>query len=349
MSRTIRDVAEQLHLSITTVSRALDGYADVSPETRRRVIETAREMGYAPSRAARQLRKRRAEAIGIVVPTLAPHFADPILLEFVAGLGDEATTHNYDLLISTATPGSEEERELYTRWVQSRRVDGIVLGRARVRDWRIEYLTAENFPFVVYGKGAPPVHYPFIDVDGRAGMQALVAHLAACGHRRIAYIGAPARFASLDEVDRLSGYRQGLAQAGLAERPEYIARGDLTQAGGYRAAQQLLDLPEPPTAIMGATDLTAIGAIHAAHQRGLTVGRDLAVTGFDGTRYAETMQPGLTTLNQPLYDIARRLATVLFASLERTAERLSSEHQVVLTPELIVRESSSGRATISIA
>lgn len=346
MSKTIRDVAERLHLSITTVSRALDGYADVSPETRRRVIETAREMGYVPSRAARQLRKRRAEAIGIVVPTLSRHAADPTFLEFIAGLGDEATANNYDLLISTAAPGSKEEMDLYTRWVQSQRVDGIVLSRARVNDRRIQFLTAEGFPFVVFGKGAPPVTYPFIDVDGRAGMQALVAHLVECGHRRIAYIGAPDGFAI--QIDRLAGYRQGLAQAGIAKRPEYIVTGDLTQAGGRRAAGQLLDLPEPPTAIMGVTDLTAIGAVQAAHERGLAVGRDLAVTGFDGVSYAAAMQPGLTTLNQPLYEIARRLAAMLFALIRRTGARPGSEDQIVLTPELIVRESSAGRVPISI-
>ncbi|HZW04495.1 MAG TPA: LacI family DNA-binding transcriptional regulator, partial [Anaerolineaceae bacterium] len=304
------------------------------------VVEAAREMGYFPSRAARQLRKRQAEAIGIVVPTLTPGLADPTFLEFVAGLGDEATAHHYDLLVSTAPPESEAEKDLYTRWVHSRRVDGIVLGRARAQDWRIETLTAEGLPFVAYGKGPPGSAFPYVEVDSRTGMQRLVAHLVSLGHRRIAYIGAPERFGF--QAERLAGYREGLAAAGLPPRPDYVAGGDLTQAGGRRAALHLLALPEPPTAILGATDLTAIGAIHAAHERGLTVGRDLAVTGFDGTTYAETMQPALTTLDQPLYAIARRLVALLLASLGRIPGEPAGQMQVTLTPEVIVRASSAG-------
>src|SRR3972149_6749062 len=122
MPTTIRDVAKRLNLSITTVSRALDGYDDVAEAPRQCVIRAAREMGYAPSRTARQLRRSRADSIGYILPTSGPRFTDPFFAEFIAGLGDEAPSHNLDLLISPAPPDKPAERQMYERWVHSRRV-----------------------------------------------------------------------------------------------------------------------------------------------------------------------------------------------------------------------------------
>lgn len=337
MAVTIRDVAKRLNLSITTVSRALDGYDDVAEETRERVVRTAQEMGYVPSRAARQLRRQRADAIGYILPTTGPRFADPFFSEFMAGLGDAATSHNFDLLVSTAPPLEAAEQALYQHWVRSRRVDGIVLSRMRLHDWRVEYLAESKFPFVSLGRTAMAVDHPYIEVDGRAGFAALVEHVARRGHRRIAYIGAPPDLKL--QADRLAGYREGLEATGIAPDDALVAEADLTRLGGYQAARRLLALPDPPTAILGANDLTAIGALRAAHERGLVVGRDLAAAGYDGIEDAEHTQPPLTTLNQPVYDIARRLVEMLVKLI--TGEPLT-ERQVLLRPELIVRESTGG-------
>jgi len=279
MSVTIRDVAKRLKLSITTVSRALDGYDDVAEETRERVIRVAREMGYMPSRAARELRRKRSDAIGYILPTSNPRFADPFFSEFVAGLGDEVTSHNLDLLVSTAPPGTEAERAIYERWVQSRRVDGIVLSRMRQHDWRADYLTERQFPFVALGRTLTPHDFPYIEVDSRSGFARLVGHLVEQGYRRIAYIGASPELVL--EADRRAGYRNGLAAAGLAFDEALVVEGNLTRVGGYQAARRLLALPQRPTAIIGANDLTAIGVMRAAREGGLAVGRDLAVAGHD--------------------------------------------------------------------
>jgi len=335
MPVTIRDVARALNLSITTVSRALDGYDDVAAETRQRVIRAAQEMGYVPRGAARQLRRQRADAIGYILPASRPRFTDPFFSEFIAGLGDEATSHNLDLLVSTAPPDEAAERQTYERWVHSRRVDGIVLCRMRVHDWRAQYLLQSGFPAVALGHTLMPVDLPGIEMDARVGFAALVRHLAGRGHRRIAYIGAPASLTL--QVDRLAGYQEGLAAAGIAPDPALVAEGDLTRPGGYRAAQRLLDLPEPPTALIGANDLTAIGAMRAAHERGLDVGRDLAVAGYDGIEDSEHTQPPLTTLRQPIYDHARRLVRMLLALI---AGEPLAERQIVVQPELLVRGST---------
>src|SRR5512146_853864 len=309
MAVTIRDVAKKLNLSIYTVSRAIDGYDDVAEGTRQRVIETAKEMGYTPSRAARQLRRQRAEAIGYILPAGGPHFTDPFFSVFVAGLGDEATSLNYDLLISTAPPASPAEKKIYQRWVQSHLIDGLVLSRMRLHDWRADYLCQNDFPFVVHGRSLSCSEYAYIEMNSRSGFAQLVQHVVERGHQRIAYIGAPDMFTL--QADRFAGYQDGLAAAGLPLDSTLVMAGDLSRNGGYQAAAQLIDLPNPPTAILCANDLTAIGAMRAAHEKGLVVGRDLAIAGYDGTDDSEHSQPALTTLKQPVYETARQLVSLL--------------------------------------
>ncbi|MBI4672218.1 MAG: LacI family DNA-binding transcriptional regulator [Chloroflexi bacterium] len=337
MAVTIRDVAKKLNLSITTVSRALDDYDDVAHTTRERVRSTARKMGYVPSRAARNLRRQRADIIGYVIPASGTRFTDPFFSEFIAGLGDQAVSHNFDLLISTATPDTEKEKQLYARWVSSRLVDGIILSRLRLEDWRVEYLQRNHVPFVMHGRTQSKTKFPFIEIDSRAGFALLVKHLVERGHRRIAYIGAPEKFTL--QRDRYAGYQNGLSAANIPLDKTLVCQGDLTRAGGYHAAQSLFQLRKPPTAIIGANDLTAEGVLRAARERGIVVGRDLAVAGYDGTEVSEHTQPPLTTLRQPVYETARKLVTMLIALIQNEPLEPS---QIILQPELIIRESTAG-------
>ncbi len=334
MAVTIREVAKRLRLSITTVSRALDGYDDVADKTRQRVTRVAREMGYAPSRAARQLRRQHADAIGYILPASGTHFTDPFFSEFIAGLGDEATSHNFDLLVSTASPDSSAESTIYERWVQSRLIDGIVLSRMRLQDWRAKYLFQTKFPFVAHGHTHQRFKFPYIEVDSRAGFKLLVKHLVERGHRRIAYIGAPSKFTL--QSDRLDGYREGLVAAGIPFDEALVAEGDLSRAGGYEAAFPLLDMSKPPTAIICVNDLTAIGAMRAARERGMIVGKDIAIAGYDGTDDSEHTEPPLTTLRQEVYGIARQLAQMLIAHI--SGERIDCKQ--IIQPQLIIREST---------
>jgi LacI family transcriptional regulator len=337
MSVTIRDVAKQLNLSITTVSRGLDGYDDVAEETRQRIVAAAKELGYAPSHTARQLRRQRADAIGYILPTSGPRFSDPFFSEFIAGLGDEATSRNLDVLVSTAPPDSPAERQLYERWVRSRRVDGMVLSRMRTYDWRVKYLLKSGFPVAALGHTLLTEDAPQIEVNARAGFAGLVQHLVERGHHRIAYIGASPDLTL--QVDRLAGYRDGLAAAQIPFDPSLTTEGDLTRPGGYQAALHLLTLHEPPTAIIGVNDLTAIGAMRAAHEHGLVVGRDVAVAGYDGIEDSEHTQPPLTTINSSVYDLARRLVTMVCAMV---AGEPLAEPRSLVEPEIIIRGSTGG-------
>jgi LacI family transcriptional regulator len=335
MRPTIHDVAKRLNLSITTVSRALDGYKDVAKETRNLVVKTALEMGYVPNRAARQLRRQRTDTIGYILPSDKPQFADAFFSEFIAGLGDEAAAQNYDLLVSAASPDSPAEQALYRRWVQGGKVGGMVVNRVTLHDWRLKFLDTQDIPHVSLERSLSRIDFVGIIVDSHGGFIDLISHLVDQGHNRIAYIGGAPELKI--DYDRYSGYQAGLQQAKVKPIPSFIERADLTPEGGFQAASRLLSLIRPPTAIVCANDLTAIGALHAAHERGLEVGHDIAIAGFDGIADSAHTQPPLTTLEQPVYAIARKLVTMLLALINNeTLEK----RQIKIHPKLLLRAST---------
>jgi LacI family transcriptional regulator len=337
MQITIRDVARHLNLSITTVSRALDGYPDVSEATRQRVIQAAHELGYLPNRAARQLRRNRTDTIGYILPADASRFYDPFIAEFIAGLGDETSKQGYDLLVSTAVSGTSFEQQAYERWIHGRKVDGIVLNRMHLKDWRVRYLAENQFPFVALERSLDPYEYQSVEINGRHWFKTLVDHLVSLGHQRIAYIGSNPDLKI--QADRLAGYQDGLLAHNLVLQSDLMVQSDLTTEGGYRSAKILLTLPNPPSAIACIDDQTAIGVLHAAHELGWSVGQNLAVAGFDGIEGFEHTQPPLTTVNQPVFQIARQLVQLL---VRQVTGKLLVEEQVQIEPELVIRQSTVG-------
>lgn len=333
MAVTIKDIAERTGKSITTVSRALHDYDDVAPETKELVRRTALELGYEPNRLAQRLQKRRTETIGLILPTFGPRFSDPFFSEFLAGIGNTAAAAGYDLLVSTQAPGPAEI-EAYRRKVQGHQVDGFIIVRTRRQDARIDYLRRAGVPFVAFGRTEGTLDFPFVDEDGALGMRLVADHLVGLGWRRIACITPPMEL--MFAHYRLEGLREGLAAHGIVLRPEDIIEGDLTQRGGFRDAGRLLDRDHRPEAIAACNDLMALGAMSAAQSRGLVVGRDLAVTGFDDIPMAEHSHPPLTTVHQPIYEIGCMVTTMLLTIL---AGRTPEQSQVVLQPRLVVRAS----------
>jgi LacI family transcriptional regulator len=333
MPVTIKDIAKRTGKSITTVSRALHGYDDVSPETRAMIVQVAEEMGYTPNLLAQRLQKQRTDTIGFILPTFGPRFSDPFFSEFLAGIGNAAGEQGYDLLVSTQPPG-EKELEAYRRKVMGRQVDGFVVVRTRCQDPRIEYLREVGAPFVAFGRTEGEIDYPYVDEDGAAGMRMVVEHLVGLGHRRIAYISPPLEFTFAR--DRLRGVEEALARAGLDLPEPYLRFGDLTQRSGKVQTQALLALSQPPTAIIAGNDLMAFGAMSAVQERGMQVGRDVAVAGFDDIPMAETAHPPLTTVHQPIYKIGRTITEMLIRLIR--GEPLETT-QLLLQPQLIVRRS----------
>lgn len=333
MPATLKEIARRTGKSITTVSRALAGYDDVSPETKALVRRVAEELGYTPNLLARRLQKRRSDTIGLILPTFGPRFSDPFFSEFLAGVGNMAAEHGYDLLVSTQPPG-DRELAVYRQKVQSRQVDGFVLVRTRRQDARIRYLCEIGFPFVAFGRTECELDFPFVDVDGIQGMRLIAEHLIGLGHRRIACLAPPPDL--LFAEHRLIGLRQALADHGLELPESLIVLGDLTQKSGYQATMRLLDGPQPPTAIAACNDLMALGAMSAIQERGLVVGRDVAVTGFDDIPMAEHSHPPLTTVHQPIYQIGKTVCEMLIRLLQGQEV---APRQVILAPRLMVRQS----------
>lgn len=339
MRVTLKTIADESGFSITTVSRALAGYDDVNEETRRRIIAIAERLGYQPNLMARQLRSQQTHTIGMVIP-LTPYFSDPFFMELLSGVGRQAAEHGYDLRISAQIPG-QEELNAYRRMVAGRQVDGVVIARVRQHDPRIAYLQAAEHPFVVFGRGETD-DYPYIDVDNMTGIRWLVEHFAEYGHRRIAMILSPRdlMFTTL----RLRGYQETLAALNLPYHEDYVVEGDLSQRGGLDAADQLLSLDTPPTAIIACNDMMALGAMTTIQRHGLRTGQDIAVAGFDDIPAALDAEPQLTTIRQPIYTIGRRLIDMLVNLMQNIP--LEQPH-ILMEPELIIRASSGGKRTFT--
>jgi LacI family transcriptional regulator len=334
-SVTLKDLAAKLGLSITTVSRALAGYDDVAESTRLRVLQAAEEMGYVPDLTARRLQKGQTDTIGFVIPTSGPRFSDPYFSELLAGIGNEAARHKFDLLVSTCAPDTPQEEAAYRHKVEGRLVDGLLVVRTRINDRRIEYLAKTGFPFVAFGRTDLDIDFPFLDEDGFQGLELVTQHVIDLGHQRIACIAPPPDL--MFSLYRCAGLKATLQRNGLSLKQDYCIQSDLTQQGGFQAMSKLLDLSPPPTAIIACNDLMALGAISAAQARGLVVGRDVAITGFDDIPLAEHSHPPLTTVHQPIYFIGRQICNMLIRLIQ--GEELPDRH-VLLQPELIVRESS---------
>lgn len=337
MAVTIRDVAKKVGRSITTVSRALNDYDDVSEETRRLIKKVAAEMGYQPSRFAQQLRQKRTDTLGFIMPTYGPRFSDPFFSEFLAGVGNTAAKNGYDLLVATRPPG-DDELDAYLKNIRSRRVDGFIIVRTRRNDPRIELLKQHQYPFAVFGRIENNNDFPLVDENSELGMQLVVKHLLESGHRRIGFIAAP------DDLMfgwyRQQGFRKTLREHGIELDESLVVTGDLTQRSGRKLARTLLTRTDPPTAIVAGNDLMAIGALTAAQNLGLEIGKDIAITGFDDIPWAENTHPPLTTVRQPIYQIGTLVTEMLIDTIRGEPP---AETPILLQPSLVVRASSLNR------
>jgi LacI family transcriptional regulator len=337
MKITLETIAKESGFSITTVSRALAGYSDVKVATRQKIVAIADRLGYHPNLIARNLQSQRTNTIGLVLPKSEYTFPDSFFSQLMMGIGHVASLHQYDLLIGAQIP-SDDEMDVYRRFVGGNRVDGMVIARTRQNDPRLEYLQSLNHPFVVSGRSSPDKipDFPYIDVDSQAGIRMAVNHLTDLGHRDIGLILPPKQMAYT--AYRFNGYCEGLADADISYRDPYVVNGDLNPASGQSMTHHLLQQFPAITAIVACNDLMAIGAMKAIQERNLVVGQDVAVVGFDDIPSAEHASPSLTTIRQPIFEIGERLVEMLIDIIE---DNLLTEPQTLLQPELVIRQSSN--------
>ena len=306
---SIRTLANNLGLSVTTVSRALAGYTDVAATTRERVQREAARSGYQANPVARRLRTGRSGTVGIVVPAEQGTF-DQFFLAMLGAIGPLLSRAGLDLVLMGAPPG-DSELHAYSQLVEQHRVDGIVLARTRRDDARIRYLQERGVPFVAHGRSETRSGFAFLDIDGEAAFAQATQRLIEFGHDNIALINAPGHYTFAHH--RAAGWRNTLAAGGLP--PGTMLEAEAAEEHGFRLMQQLLALRRPPTAVLCATDRMAVGALHALASTGLRAGRDVSVIGYDDLPIASYTDPPLTTLEQPISRMAQRLVEMLLALL----------------------------------
>lgn len=295
MKVNLKMLSEMLGLSQTTVSRALNGYSDVSETTRQRVVEAARTLGYQPNPQARQLATGRADAVGIVYPFGASDIGDIRFGEVVSGLTEELAEHNIDLLIHSSRP--DAELDTYRRLIDGRRVDALIVARTRVDDPRIRFLQERGFPFVAYGRTQSPQPYAWFDFDNEAGGRLAVEHLIRLGHRRIALIHAPLELNFA--MQRHQGFVAALREAGIEPDPALIVEAPLNRIGGYEAIGRLLAMKKPPTAILVDNNVAGVGALRALGDKGWRPGRDPSLIVYDGIPTEIPLMYKVTGVIQP--------------------------------------------------
>lgn len=338
MAVKIRDVAEAADVSIATVSYVLNNSAPVSDETRRRVLEAVQKLGYRPNITARNLKASETRMIGYAWHNVAAGQINAVLDRFIYQMALASEAHGYHVLTFAQSP--ENPVITYDELVQTSRVDGFILSGTDQNDERIRRLMALNFPFVAFGRSNPNWDFPYVDVDVKAGIRLAVEHLLSMGHCRIACLAWPP--GSLSGDARFEGYLETLSAAGVTARPEWVVRVPNLVNGGYEAARAMLSLPiaERPTAIVSLSDVMAVGAMRYIESIGLRVGADIALTGFDDDPISEFLRPSLTSLRQPIDEIAGRVIDMLVCTLSNLP---LTERHFLVQPSLIVRESSKHR------
>jgi DNA-binding LacI/PurR family transcriptional regulator len=336
---SIHDLARHLNISIGTVSRALNGRADVNAETRERVLEAARKLNYAPNQSARRLRRGATHAVAFM---LQPHpgdqqYGEPFFIPFLTGLQATLAEKGLDLMVVMGAPGDYQQERL-KRVVEARWADAVVLAWTRREDDRIDYLTSAGFPFATLGRSNSGANYPSLDLDFEKAGSDAVDRLVAQGHRRIAAV-RPALNLNFGYLF-LEGYRNALESHGIAEDETLIASGSINEAGGYEAIRLIMKEKEPPTAIIFNNDAMALGGCKALVEMGLAPGRDVAIIVIVDTALCRYYSPALTAFRPALEPLGRRLGEMLLASLPEYAGangvRITSE---VWPLELMPRDS----------
>lgn len=322
----IADVAARAGVGVATVSRVLNGHASVRPATRERVLEAIRALNYRPSSVARSLSLQRTMVIG----ALLPWFTNPSAVQRVRGIVDGLTGSPYDLMVFDIE-SEDRQRRAFELFDRGGRADGLLVVSTLPPDPEVERIRAARMPCVLVDGVHPSL--PSIAVDDVAGGEMATRHLIELGHRRIAHIGdTPPEFRFEWSRDRTRGYEQALRRAGIEVRPEYVREGTRLLHVARGVADELLALPDRPTAIFAASDTQAFGTLEAARARGLRVPEDLSVIGFDDIEVASYV--GLTTVRQPLVESGRRGAELLLRALGGLPVDARTEH---LPLELVVR------------
>ncbi|ELY3458849.1 DNA-binding transcriptional regulator CytR [Cronobacter sakazakii] len=305
---TMKDVAVRARVSTATVSRALMNPEKVSQATRNRVEQAAIDVGYLPGSLNRNLKRNESRTILVIVPDIC----DPFFSEIIRGIEVTAADQGYLVLIGDCAHQNQQEKT-FIDLIITKQIDGMLLLGSRLPFDASKEEQRNLPPMVMANEFAPELELPTVHIDNLTAAFNAVNYLHELGHQRIACIAGPEEMPLCHY--RLQGYVQALRRSGMMVDPHYIARGDFTYEAGANALEQLLSLPQPPTAIFCHSDVMALGALSMAKRRGFRVPDDLSIIGFDNIALAEFCDPPLTTVAQPRFDIGREAMLLLLSQL----------------------------------
>jgi LacI family transcriptional regulator len=305
----LKSLADKLGMSKTTVSRALNGYPEVSELTRERVLRAARESGYEANPMARSLAVGRSNVLGTIYPLLPADLGDAMFLEVVGGLSEALEKKRMNFIIAPVSPANEMPS--YEQMVRGRRVDGLVVSRTLVHDERIAYLARAGFPFIAHGRTQLDAPYAWFDYDNEAGIRMALERLLSLCHQRIAMISAP--LAMNFAAQRRASFLATLSGAGLSADPRHLVDDCIDRRAGHAAVQALLAMTPRPTAIVVDNHLAGVGAVRALLDAGIAIGRDISLIVWGSM--ADTLADiDVTTIDQPNARAAgTRMADMLLA------------------------------------
>lgn len=335
----LKQLALMLDLSQTTVSRALNGYPEVSEETRRRVMDAAKRHGYRPNPSARRLATGKAGMIGYVLPTGASVDIDLHFVEFLSGLGDYARSHELDLVLSPAEAGDEETT--YRRVAANKQVDAVYVSAPRPMDRRIILLQQLGLPYLVHGRSEGlDFPYAYLDIDNEGAFHEAGRLLVQLGHKRVALLNG-------DETQtfamfRERGLRRALASGGVELAPSMMRSVHMTEENGYRATRGLLEQAAPPTAIVCSSLIMTLGVVRALREVGLSVPKDVSLVAHDDVfpwLKPENFPVPLSTTRSSIRAAGARIAERLAARISGLEDGTRGE---VWPVDLVVRGSVAG-------
>ncbi|HZH63056.1 MAG TPA: LacI family DNA-binding transcriptional regulator, partial [Metabacillus sp.] len=318
------DVAKLANVSPATVSRVLSHPKLVSVETRRKVMEVIKQVNYKPHLVARQFRTQETKIILVVVPDITSAFFSKVL----RGIEHVAIEHGYQVILGDTEDTVEREKE-YVNLLLQKQADGMVLLTARLNKKSLEEIS-KNYPIVLACEYIDGLNIPTVSIDNISSARKATEHLINLGHTKIAHITG-----SINVVlsrDRLRGFQQAMLSHNLEVESVYIQEGDSSFESGYQQMLKLLALEEPPTAVFAFNDDMAMGAIKAAKERGITIPGDLAIIGFDNVKMSSIIEPNLTTVDQPKYEIGKKAMELLIRLINGELPK----KQIVLKDKLMI-------------
>jgi LacI family transcriptional regulator len=332
---SIIDLAQQLNIAASTVSRALNGHSAISEATTKRVLALAKELGYQPNNMAAGLRRGRSNMLGVVVPHIDGNFFSQV----VKGIEASASKAGYHVLICQSNEDVVHERQNVETLLNAQ-VDGILVSLSRTtREFKhFEKVRKRDVPMVFFDRILEGYDVNAVVLDDRAGGYRATKHLLAQGYRRIAHFAGPQHLNIYKH--RRQGYEEALREHGLLVEEELILLGDMKMEDGVEGMNRLLAMPQPPDAVFSASDFSAAGALQVLKERGLQVPKDMALVGFSNELFSRLTEPMLTSMDQHCELMGRTATHLLLQIMEEQGQHFAPRH-IVLQPELYVRASSS--------